>query len=60
MEDDYNTLLWDILMKHFGHRIEIAVYGDVNNPANVCIEDMDTCEVIIDAGIDTLCAREDV
>lgn len=59
--DDWRkTRLWDILKEHFGHRIEIAIYGDVENPANICLEDMDTNEVILDAGIYTITARENV
>ena len=57
--DGYDTLLWDILKEHFGHKVEIAIYGDINNPASITLEDMDTNEVILDAGINTLCVRED-
>lgn len=53
-------LLWDLLKQHFGHRVEIAIYGDADDPASVTLEDMDTHEVILDAGIYTICAREDV
>lgn len=56
---DYNNLLWDILKDHFGHKVEIAVYGDVDNPASVTLEDMDTNEIILDAELYTICARED-
>ena len=56
----YDTLLWDILREHHGHHVEIAVYGDFDSPACVTLEDMDTNEVILDASIYTLCAREDV
>ena len=51
--------LWDILKNHFGHKVEIAVYGDPENPSNVCLEDMDTNEVILDAELYTLVARDD-
>lgn len=54
-----NELLWNILKEHFGHRVEIAVYGDLEDPANICLEDLDTNEVILDAEIYTICARED-
>lgn len=54
-----NELLWNILKKHFGHKVEIAIYGDPDNPANISLEDMDTGEVILDAEIYTICARED-
>ena len=33
MDKEMNNLLWDILKDHFGHRVEIAVYGDPENPA---------------------------
>ena len=56
IDQDY---LWNLLRKHFGHTIEIAIYGDPDDPASVTLEDMDTCEVILDAALYTLCARED-
>lgn len=59
MDKEMNNLLWDILKDHFGHRVEIAVYGDPENPASVTLEDMDTNSVILDAEIYTICARED-
>lgn len=59
IEENYDNLLWNILKEHFGHRVEIAIYGDTNEPDNICIEDMDTNEIILDAGIYTICARED-
>lgn len=55
-----NELLWNILREHWGHKVEIAVYGDPDNPANVCLEDMDTNEVILDAELYTLIARDDI
>ena len=54
-----DNVLWDLLREHLGHKVEIAVYGDVDNPASVTLEDLDTGAVILDAGIYTLCARED-
>lgn len=60
MDDYYNNLLWNTLRGHFGHRVEIAIYGDIDNPASITLEDMDTNEVILDAGINTICGREDV
>ena len=39
------TLLYDLLKKHAGHRVEIAEYGD---GANFALEDIDTNEVIFD------------
>lgn len=55
----YDKLLWDILKEHWGHRVEIAVYGDPSDPASVTLEDLETNEVILDAGLNTLCSRED-
>ena len=56
---EMNELLWNILKDHYGHKVEIAIYGDPDNPVNICLEDMDTNEVILDAEIYTICARED-
>lgn len=60
MDDRFNNLLWNTLLEHKGHRIEIAWYGDEDNPASVTLEDLDTNTIILDAGIYTLCAREDI
>lgn len=59
MDKFFNELLWNILKRHFGHKVEIAIYGDVDNPHSICLEDMDTNEVILDAEYYTICARED-
>lgn len=56
---DENNLLWDVLKKHFGHHVEIAVYGDVKLPHDVCLECMDCNEVVLDAEIYTLTARKE-
>ena len=53
------NLLWDLLKEHVGHTVEIATYGDPDDPADICLEDMDTDEVILDAEIYTLCPREE-
>ena len=57
---DYEKLLWDILSAHRDHRIVVATYGDIDDPVDVCLECEDCCEVLIDAWIYTICAREDV
>lgn len=57
---NYNTLLWDILKDHYGHHVQVSLYGDIDDPANVCLECEDCGEVILDAEIYTICAREDV
>lgn len=59
MDKKMNELLWNILKEHFGHKVEIAIYGDINDPANITLEDTDAGEVILDAEIYTICARED-
>lgn len=59
MDEKMNNLLWEILKEHFGHKVEIAIYGDIDNPASITLEDMDTDTIILDAGIYTICARED-
>lgn len=59
MDEKMNNLLWEILKEHFGHKVEIAIYGDIDNPASITLEDMDTDTVILDARIYTICARED-
>ena len=59
IEDDFNAFLWNRLKEHFGHKVEIAIYGDTKNPASITLEDLDTNEVILDAEIETICARED-
>ena len=56
----WNFRLWDVLRDHLGHKVEIAVYGDPDDPASVTLEDLDTNEVIFDAGIYTLATREDM
>lgn len=55
-----NDALWNLLKGHFGHRVEIAVYGDTDSPASVTLEDLDTNEVILDAELYTICGRSDI
>ena len=52
------NLLRDTLLSHFGHKVEIAVYGDREDPEDVCLEDMDTGSVILDSELYTLSPRE--
>ena len=58
--DDANMILWNELKKHRGHKVDIVSYGDWDNPANVCLECEDCGEVVLGAGIYTLCARKDI
>ena len=37
------------LRNHIGHRIVCVYYGDESDPADVCIECEDCCEVLISA-----------
>lgn len=55
------SLLWDKLLEHADSRVEIAVYRAKNTdePCDVCLEDTDTSEVILDAELYTLLARDD-
>ena len=57
---NYDTLLWNILKEHRGHRVYVASYGDWNDPANISLECEDCGCIVLDAGLYTLCAREDV
>ena len=56
---DPDEILWDVLDHHFGHKVVIVKYGDIKNPADICLECEDCDEVILDASIYTICARED-
>lgn len=58
-DTDEDTLLWDILQKHRGHKVAIVSYGDNDVPANIALECEDCGEVILDAGIYTICARKE-
>ena len=60
MEDNKDWILWDALKDHFGHDVKIVCYGHPKAPADVCLECESCNEVILDAEIYTLCAREDV
>ena len=55
-----DEILWNILKQHYGHKVEIAKYGNPNNPVDICLECLDCNEVILDAEIYTICGREDM
>lgn len=57
MEQD--KILWNLLKSHIGHRVSIVSYGDMENPCDICLECEDCNEVILDAELYTLAARED-
>lgn len=42
-----------------GHNVSIVSYGDIDDPIDVCLECEDCGEVILDAEMYTLCAREE-
>jgi hypothetical protein len=35
------------LLEHLGHDIEIATYGDRNDPRDVTVECLDCCAVVV-------------
>ena len=51
-------MLWDLLLKHRNHDVAIVTYGDPDAPADVCLECEDCGEVVLDAELYTLTARE--
>ena len=44
-----NNYMFKKLKPHIGHNITCVAYGDINNPADICIECEDCCEVLISA-----------
>ena len=58
-DENEENFLWNLLKSHAGHKVEIAIYGDWNDPADIVLEDIDTNEVILDAELYTLRARKD-
>ena len=57
--DNDNLILWNALKGHIGHSVKIVYYGDIINPQDVCLECTDCDEVVLDADIYTICARDD-
>ena len=55
-----DEILWNILFKHRGHKVSIGVYGDYNDPSDVCLECEDCNQVILDGEVYTICGREDI
>lgn len=55
------NMLWDKLIEHADDHVEIGVYRarGTDEPCDVCLEDMDTHEIILDADLYTLLARDD-
>ena len=54
-----NEILWNLLKNHIGHDVQIVYYGDPDDPVDICLECNDCGEVILDAELYTICARED-
>ena len=40
---------WDKVRTHYGHKIEIAFYGPIEEPVNIAIECMRCHEVLTDS-----------
>lgn len=59
-ELNFDTLLWDILNGHVGHHVHVASYGKRDNPITIALKCEDCGVIILDAGLVTICAREDV
>lgn len=63
MGDNYlwmgDSYLWNRLKEHWGHDVKISCYGNGDSPDDVCLECEDCNEVIVDAGLYTLCPRND-
>ena len=53
-------LLAERLLSHLGHRVQIALYGDPDDPICVTLEDLDTNEIVLDSEIYTLVPRKDI
>ena len=51
-------MLWDMLKSHIGHQVCIVAYGDTDDPMDICLECEECGEVILDAKIHTVAARE--
>ncbi len=54
-----NMALWKALEEHWGHNVRIVKYGDLDDPADICLECDDCGLVILDAELYTLQARDD-
>lgn len=51
-------VLWNLLLRHRGHNVVIVTYGDPDAPVDVCLECEDCGEVVLDAELNTLAAKE--
>lgn len=41
--------VFERLKPHIGHNVVCVYYGDADNPADICIECEDCCEVLVSA-----------
>lgn len=53
-EGEVGRDLFRLLGEHWPHRIEIGLYGPVNDPVNITVECVECHEVLIDTGDSSL------
>lgn len=41
--------MYEKLKSHIGHNVTCVCYGNINDPADICIECEDCCEVLVSA-----------
>lgn len=56
---NFDNMLWDCLLSHQGHKLVVVSYGNLDDPADVCLECEDCGVVVLDAELYTICARGD-
>jgi hypothetical protein len=50
-EKQYQAIMYQKLLEHRGHKVEIVSYGDPDSPENVAIECEDCHSVLVDYNI---------
>lgn len=62
-DTSWDEWLWYKLLSHYGHKVSIQIYWDSSGekpvPISVTLEDENTNEIVLDAELYTLKARED-
>ena len=58
-ETSWDEWLWNKLLSHYGHKVSIQIYWDGETPMSVTLEDENTNEIVLDAELYTLKARDD-
>ena len=58
-ETSLDEWLWNVLLSHYGHKVSIQIYWDGETPMSVTLEDENTNEIVLDAELYTLKARDD-